>query len=56
MRESPPQRSPRYRKQKAKPGDRAFVELNGHRVYLGTYGTPESRAKYDRAVAELCAA
>jgi len=36
--------------------DRAFVELNGHRVYLGPYGTPESRTEYDRAIAEWLAA
>lgn len=36
-------------------GDRAFVLLDGKRVYLGKYGTPESRAAYDRAVAEFLA-
>ena len=44
--------TPKYRKQKAKPHARAFVELGGKRHYLGRYGTPESRRKYEQTVAE----
>lgn len=33
----------------------AFVELNGYRIYLGKHGTPESRALYNRRVAEWLA-
>ncbi len=35
-------RTPKYRRQKVRPYDRAFVELAGRRIYLGRYGTPES--------------
>lgn len=45
-------RTPAYRCQKAKPYPRAFVELGGKRVYLGRWGTPESREAYHRTVAE----
>jgi len=44
----------RRQKQKGRP-DRAFVMVHGKREYLGTYGTPESREKYARIVAELSA-
>lgn len=30
----------------------ARLVLNGHEVYLGSYGTPESKANYERVVAE----
>ena len=43
---------PKYRRQKAKPVDRAFVELNRRRHYLGMYGSPESRENYNRLIAE----
>lgn len=48
-------KTPPYRCQKSKPYDRAFVVLGGCRVYLGRYGTPESRAEYDRRIAEWLA-
>jgi len=44
--------SPKYRRQKRKGGDLAFVELNGVRHYLGRWGTRESRVRYYRRVAE----
>lgn len=47
--------APAYRCQKAKSGDRAFVELDGRRVYLGAYGTEESKSEYDRVLAEWAA-
>jgi len=47
---------PKYRRQKRPKGaDVAFVELNGHRHYLGVCGTPESKEKYARAIAEWSA-
>lgn len=42
--------NPKYRRHKA--SGRAFVELDGKRIYLGTYGSPESRVKYNRLVGE----
>lgn len=33
----------------------AYVRLNGEMIYLGTPGSPESRAKYDRLIAEWMA-
>jgi len=51
-----PDSAPKYRRQKAKRGpDRAFVELNGKRHYLGQYGTPESEQAYHRLIAEWLA-
>lgn len=41
---------PKYRLHKA--SGQAVVELNRRTVYLGQYGSPESKAEYDRAVAE----
>src|SRR5690242_9183465 len=38
-----------------KPSQRAVVTLSGKDVYLGRYGTEESRAEYDRAIAEWLA-
>ena len=35
-----------------KPTGRAVVRLNGHDHYLGKHNTPESRAEYDRLIAE----
>lgn len=44
---------PKYRRQKRTTGpDLAFVEIHGQRIYLGAHGTPESRARYRRALAE----
>ena len=34
-------------------GDTAFVRINGKRVYLGPYGSPEAAQKYARLIAEL---
>ena len=49
-------RKPKYRRQRNRShADRAFVELGGHRFYLGDYGTTESRAEYRRLVAEWLA-
>jgi integrase len=46
-------RVPKYRRQ-ARPDspDDAFVELDGDRIYLGEYGSAESRAEYARTIAE----
>jgi integrase len=44
---------PSYRLHKS--DGRAVVTLNGHDVYLGKYGTTESRAEYDRVIAEWLA-
>lgn len=52
----PSPRIPKLRRQKNRRGpDRAFVELNGDRFYLGPYGTPESREAYRRTIAEWLA-
>jgi integrase len=49
-------RTPKYRRQREASGhDRAFVELNGKRIHLGTWNSPESRQLYDRLVAEWLA-
>lgn len=48
----PNQRIPKYRRHKAKKADRAFVELSGHRIYLGKWDSPESEEKYERVVGE----
>ncbi len=45
-------RTPKYRKQSNAHGDRAFVEMDGKRRYLGRHGSRESRAKYHRLIAE----
>lgn len=49
-------KDPTYRrlKEKGRP-DRAFVELNGRRIYLGKYGTEESKRKFFRVLAEWTA-
>ncbi len=44
---------PGYRKHSA--GKQAFVEWQGKRHYLGEYGTPESRAAYDKFIAQIMA-
>ena len=47
---------PYYRKQKrAGRPPLAFVSIGGERRFLGVYGTPESRRRYDALVAEICA-
>jgi integrase len=38
-----------------KPRNLAFVDVAGKRHYLGPYGSPESREKYDRIIAEYLA-
>ncbi len=47
--------TPGYRRQKSPKGDRAFVELNGKRIYLGLYDSAQSRAEYHRLIAEWIA-
>ena len=44
--------TPTYRRHRSQGLDRAFVLLNGKRIYLGPYDTLESRRKFDRVVAE----
>ena len=52
----PVRRVPKYRRQKRKRcADQAFVELNGHRHYLGLWASPESEEKYRRLVSEWLA-
>ena len=48
-----PPRTPSYRLHK--PSGRAVVTLNGQDIYLGRHDSPESRAEYDRAIAEWLA-
>jgi integrase len=38
-----------------KPSGQAVVTINGHDHYLGAFETPESRAEYDRVIAEYLA-
>jgi len=45
-----PLRTPSYRHHK--PTDQGVVTLNGRDFYLGRYNSPESRAEYDRLIAE----
>jgi integrase len=47
------QRTPSYRLHK--PSGQAVVTLGGRDVYLGRYGSAQSRAEYDRVVAEWLA-
>src|SRR4051812_31330529 len=49
----PKTRIPSYRLHKAT--GQAVVVLRGHSVYLGKFGTPESRARYDRVIARYLA-
>ena len=44
---------PKYRRQKREGGDRAFVLLNGQRIYLGDYDSPESKQNYQRVLAQF---
>jgi integrase len=46
-------RTPSYRLHK--PSGQAVVTLDGHDIYLGKHDTPESRAEYDRRIAEWLA-
>src|SRR5262245_56252333 len=46
-------RPPKYRHHK--PSGQAVVTLNGHDHYLGRWQTPESKAEYDRLIAEWLA-
>ncbi len=46
-------RTPSYRHHK--PTNQGFVEVEGHRTYLGRYDSPETREKYHRLVAEWLA-
>src|SRR4051794_38308512 len=43
-------RTPSYCRHKA--SGQAVVRIDGKDCYLGPYGTPESRAEYDRLIAE----
>ena len=43
-------RTPSYRHHK--PSGQAVVTLDGRDIYLGRYGTPQSRAEFDRLLAE----
>ena len=46
----PTLRTPSYRHHK--PSNQAVVTLDGRDIYLGRYGSPESRAEFDRLLAE----
>ena len=46
-------RTPKYRLHKG--SGQALVQINGERVYLGKYGSAESKEKYRRRVAEFLA-
>lgn len=46
---------PKYRQQKRKGRNLAFVELSGHRYYLGPFGSRESKQAYKRLLAEWLA-
>ncbi len=47
---------PKYRRSRRKTGrDLAFVEIDGRRLYLGAYGTADSRERYHRLLAEWVA-
>ncbi len=46
-------RIPKYRLHK--PTGQALVEMAGQRLYLGKHGTPESRERYERLLAEYLA-
>src|SRR4051794_12762740 len=43
-------RTPSYRHHR--PSNQAVVTLDGRDIYLGRYGSPNSRAEYDRLLAE----
>jgi hypothetical protein len=47
---------PKYRRSRRKAGrDLAFVQIDGRRIYLGAYGTADSRERYHRLLAEWVA-
>ena len=46
---------PKYRRQREKGRDRAYVVLGGRRIHLGGYDTLESRERYARVIAEWTA-
>ena len=50
---SRPMRTPSYRLHK--PSGQAVVTLDGRDVYLGKHDTPQSKAEYDRLIAEWLA-
>jgi integrase len=54
MRTNPTARIPSYRLHKS--SGRAVVTVNGRDIVLGKHGTPESRRKYDRVIAEWISA
>ena len=43
-------RTPKYRHHKA--SGQALVQINGQRIYLGVFGSEESKEKYRRLIAE----
>ena len=47
-------RLPKYRHQKG--SGQAFVQIKGHRHYLGKHGSEESWERYRRVIAEICVA
>ena len=52
-RRSKSSRSPKYRRQRRHgSSDRAFVEVDGSRHYLGDFDSPESREAYRRLIVE----
>ena len=53
MSKSPSSRIPSYRLHK--PSGRAVVTLSGRDIYLGQHGSPESKERYQREVAEWLA-
>lgn len=55
MTRNKPSNLPKYRRQKSKPYDRAFVELNGQRIYLGRWDSPKSKEQYERLMADWLA-
>ncbi len=48
-----PPRTPKFRHHKA--SGQGFVELEGHRYYLGKFGLPETQEAYHRMAAEWIA-
>lgn len=48
-------RTPKYRRQSRRGTghDRAFVQLDGKRVYLGVYDSAESHERYHRILADV---
>jgi len=48
-----PKGTPRYLHHKA--SGKAFVRIDGKNIYLGFFGTKESKAEYDRVISEWLA-